>query len=268
MSYDKRIIHINSRKRLSGTDADFTFKVDLRGLSKNATHCTVLQANIPKSFYMVQENYNTFELTEEAGNDTVTITIPPGNYNRLTLKTTVANLMTANSPNSHTYTISIPPSSGGDDGKYTYRCTGYTLESGITVSSDSNIFELLGFANGSSNSFVDGVLESSNVVKLSKEDSIVIHSDIVDEIEDDILQEIYTVDSSTFDNIVFQNQTPEHYEKRMRKNTSTVYRFYIMNEDNQPIDLNGLNWSLTLCCFVKDNTNALFKDYMKYNLSK
>ena len=107
------------------------------------------------------------------------------------------------------------------------------------------------------------MLTSTNVVKLTKEDSIFIHCDIVGGLSNDILQEIYSVDSSDYSNIVFHNHAIEHYEKEMTSKTNNVFQFYIMNEDGEKLDLNGLNWSMTLCCFKKDDTNEFMKKYLK-----
>lgn len=264
MTFQKQIFYINSRNRLSGADSDFSYAVDLRNF--NPSHCVVLQANIPKAYYVVKSG-STFTLTEE-GVDTE-ITIPVGNYNRTNFKNVLQSLLNLSSPNAFTYSVTIPnSSSSGDNGKYVFTCAGHTLESQITVSSENNIYELMGFEKGSDNVFVSGSLTSTNVVKLTKEDSIFIHSNIVGGLSNDILQEIYSVDSSDYSNIVFHNHAIEHYEKEMNNKTNNVFRFYLMNEDGEKIELNGLNWSLTLCVFVKDNTNDFLKQYLKYSLSK
>lgn len=268
MSFNKKLFYVNSNKRVSGTHSDFSYHIDLRGFSKPPTHCVILQANIPKSYYMIQSGYNTIDLSEEGGANVVTISLPPGNYNRTSLRVAMQTLLNSESPNGYSYTITTPSPSSGDTGKYTFTCTGHILESSIEVPSNSNMYEVLGFVSGSSNEFVGGVLESTNVVKLSKEDTLIIHSDIVTGLSDNVLQEIYAVDDSTFGNVVFANHIPEHYEKQMQATTSSVYRFYLQNENGQPMELNGLNLTFTLCCYVKDNTNAVVKDYVKYKMAR
>jgi hypothetical protein len=268
--FNKKVFYINSRNRTAGTDANFTYSIDMKGFSRPPTHCVVLQANIPKSFYIVQGGQNTFTLTEEGGANSATVTIPVGNYSRLSFRTTLQTLLNTTSPNGYTYAVTTPTtSSAADTGKFTFTCTGHTLESGFVFTSDSNVFELMGFDIGSTNAFVGGSLVSSNVIKLSKEDTMLIHSDLVSGMSSDILQEIYTVESNDFSNIVFQNFAPELYEKQItNSSTSNTFQFFITNEDGQYIDLNGLNWSLTLCCYTKDNTNSIFRDYMRYNLTQ
>ena len=267
--FNKQVFYINSRNRTAGSDADFTYKIDMKGFSKAPTHAVVLQCNIPKSFYIVQDGQNTFTLSEEGGANTATVTIPVGNYSRLSFRTTLSTLLNTSSPNGYAYTVTVPTSaSAADTGKFTFTCVGHTLESGFTFGSSDNIFELMGFDSGTSNAFVGGTLVSSNVIKLSKEDTIYIHSDIVSGLSNDILQEVYSVDANDFSNIVFQNFAPDLYEKQITTSTaSNTFRFYITNEDGGSIDLNGINWTLTLCVYTKDNTNSIFKDYMRYNLT-
>jgi hypothetical protein len=264
--FTRQLYYINSRNRLSGTDSDFTYAIDLRNFTPS--HCVVLSCNIPKSFFVVQEGQNTLTLTEEDVN-TATITIPAGNYNRSNLKSVLQTLLTTNSPNAYTYVISVPNSaSSGDTGKYTFSCVGHTLQPKLTFSSDNNLYELLGFDSGSTNSFSAGSLVSSNVVKLTKEDSIFIHSDIVGGISGDILQEIYSVDSPDFSNIIFHNHATDHYEQEMNGTTNNIFRFYLTNEDGIKLELNGLNWSMTLSCYKKDDSSDFLKQYLKYSLSK
>lgn len=260
----KKLFYVNSRNRVAGTHSDFTYVLDMKQF--NPTHCVVLQANIPKSYYMIQDGLNTFTLTEE-GAGSATITIPAGNYNRTTFKSTVSTLLNAGSPNGYTYTITTPSSAnGGDNGKYTFTCVGHTLQPTFTFSGDSNVHEALGFEVGEV-AFVGGSLESINVIKLTREDTIVIHSDIVGGLSDNILQEVFTVDNSDFTNIVYENHAPDLYEKVMETSNHNSYRFYLTNEDGVMVDLNGLNWSMTLACYKKDNTDEIIRGYLKWRMA-
>jgi hypothetical protein len=264
MAFTKQVYHINSRNRLTGTDSDFTYAIDLKNF--DPSHCVVLQANIPKSFYIVQDGYNTFTLTEEGGANSATVTIPVGNYSRLSFRTALQTLLNTSSPNGYTYAVTTPTtSSASDTGKFTFTCVGHTLESGFTFAANNNIFELMGFDAGSANAFVGGSLVSTNVIKLSKEDTIYIRTDLVGGLSGGILQEIYSVDSNDFSNIVFQQFAHEYYEKEINTSNSNAFRFYLTNEDGGRLDLNGLNWNLTLCCYKKDNSLDAIRQYMKYS---
>jgi hypothetical protein len=109
-------------------------------------------------------------------------------------------------------------------------------------------------------------LVSSNVIKLQLEDSIFIHSDICTNGTDNILQEIFAVDSPDYGNIVFQTPDVMAYSKRLVGNKHNVYNFYITDEDSQEIDLNGLNVVFTLLLFKQDDIFARLKDFLKLKI--
>jgi hypothetical protein len=210
------------------------------------TDVVVLQANIPKSYYLVQSTNNTFTLTELGV--PYTVTVPIGNYTRTNLKTALTTLLTAASGNAWTYTVTIPSTSQVDLGKYTITVSGNSGQPSLTFPSTGNIHEICGFNAGSTNTFVAAVLISTNVVKLMREDTIYIHSDIVGGSTVSILQELYG-DGRDYDHIVFVNQNVPFYTKPLISNGNNVYRFYITNEDGDAIDLNGINWTMTLCVY-------------------
>ena len=56
---EKRIFYINSRDRLAGTDANFSYSLAIQN-NEIFDHAVVLQMEIPKSYYLVQTDYNTF----------------------------------------------------------------------------------------------------------------------------------------------------------------------------------------------------------------
>ena len=75
----KKFIYIDSDKRINGDSSQFSYLLDLSD-TEHYDYCTVLQASIPYTFYLIQDNFNTFQL-KETSNDAVTVTIPKGNYN-------------------------------------------------------------------------------------------------------------------------------------------------------------------------------------------
>lgn len=257
----KKVVYINSRNKLSGTHNDFAYTVDLKQL-ENVDSVVVLQANIPKSYYMVQSNSNTFTLDENGTQ--IAVTIPVGNYNRVNFKTTLQSSLTTSSPNGWAYSVTIPSSSVADTGKYTFVVSGnLSIQPSFIFSSDNNIYELMGFEAGSTNTFTSDTIVSSNVVKLQKEDTLMIHSDICGQNSGSILQEIYTVESADFDNIVFINYNAELYSKQISHASSNTYRFWLTNEDGQYIDLNGQNMTMTLAVYKRDDYNDVSRELIK-----
>jgi hypothetical protein len=215
---------------------------------------------------MVQANQNTFTLSENGVETTITIDI--GNYNRLNFKSTLQTLLTNNSSQSYVYAVSIPSSSVADNGKYTFTVSNNsTIQPSFIFSSTNNIYELMGFERGSTNVFTANTLESTNVIKLQKEDTIYINSDLVGGNHNNILQEIYSHNAADYDNIVFVNNNVELYSKHINGSNNNVYRFSLTNEDDIHIDLNGQNWTMTLCCFTKDKTNDNINQYIKHRIT-
>ena len=85
------LIPFNSKNRVSGNASSFvSIPVDLNLNSYDSV--VLLAASIPKSWYNVPSNYNTFTLTEKGVS--TTITINPGSYNKVNLSTKLSTLLT------------------------------------------------------------------------------------------------------------------------------------------------------------------------------
>lgn len=200
------IYYINSTNRRSGTDSDFTYQIIMPPEAKYDRVC-ILQACIPKSYYLIQSN-ETFQLTENL--TTVLISIPNGNYTRKSFATTVQGLLNANSPNGYTYAITYPSSSSvGDTGKYTFTVTNNGgIQPILTFLTTNDVNVHLGFNTGA-NPFVGNTLVSTNVINLQKETTLFIHSDIVNNGQDNILQEVFGTTEQDYGTIIFQQQCLE-----------------------------------------------------------
>ena len=268
MPIKSKIYYIDSNEDSTVDNDDhseFIHELNLKEFGRQPDKCAVLQAVIPKSYYAVQDGYNTFTL-DESGTP-ATVTIPIGNYNRISLKNVVTGLLNSASPNGWTYTISIDSSNVSEDtGKYTF--TSSSAGSSIQFDPLNNVHSLLGFRSGSLNTFVGVgpyILVSDYVCKLYKDDVIYIHSDLVDD-HKQILQEVYSSDQPGYSNVSFHNYAIKEYSKTIR-NSNTSYRFWLSN-GRERLNLNGLPWRMTIVLYWEDNTNELFRDYMKIGLLK
>lgn len=251
MIRERKIFYVDSSKRLSGNNSDFTYLIEMSGV--NYQYAVVLQANIPKSYYLVESGYNTITLQE--GELLIEINVPAGNYTRQSLKTTLMNILNNSSALGYIYKIEIPKASEPDDGKYTFKVyddMDEKINVDVKLIFKDYLYEALGFDRNSTNVFINYKLKSTNVVKLQIEDSVYVHSDICTNGNDNILQEIFTISSPDYGNIVFQTPSFEAYSKRVIHNQSNTFRFYLTDEKDQPIELNGLNCILTLLLY---NTN-------------
>ena len=255
-----KIYYVNSVNRLTGTNGHFSYKFNIPSGS-NFDRVVMLQANIPISYYLVPLEYNTFLLTENG--TTVTVTIPPGNYNVLSFRTLLVKLLNDASPNGIQYDMAFSNTTG----KFTWTSTSTVWQPSFTFIKES-LFEQFGFPENSTQTFVSGFLTSLNVVSFLNESSLFIHSDIVEAEGDDILQEIFNNNSAPFSNATYQCNDTLGYAKRLRTNQSNIYHFSITDEDGRQINLNGVNCVFTILLFKKDNLSKLIRDYMKLNLSE
>jgi hypothetical protein len=84
---------------------------------------------------------------------------------------------------------------------------------------------------------------------------------------DSVLQEIYSASVVPFSVATYLCRTPEYYMKPLSINTqSSVFNFWLLDEDQQYINLNGHSLSLTLLVFKKSNVHDVIKNYIKYRL--
>lgn len=260
----KKVFVINSRNRTSGTDSNFVAYLEIP--SEDYTHVAVLYSIIPKSFYLV-DSTTSFTLTEISSS--VTITIPEGNYNRVTFQSAIQTLLNTNSPHSYTYSLSFPNASTTvNDGKFTITVSGNGgVQPSLSFTNSNNAFELLGFNYGVTNTFTANTLKSTNVIKLLTNDVILIRSDIANNDGDNILQEVYSVGNDAYSNIVFEQNNIEYNARKLANHKVNAYHFWLTNELEE-IELNGLNWFVTIVIFSIDDTTEMLKDYIRLKTLK
>ena len=255
----KQIFYINSKYKISGTDSNFYYGLNI-DVTQDFDWVVLLKASIPKSYYLIQDGLNTFTLKENGF--PVVITLPPGNYNRNSMKIILQDLLNAASPNLWTYTVTYDqPARSFDRGKYVF--TVFENDSQPEFVFTHTLYEPLGFNSNSTNVFVDNVLISTNVINLSRENTIFLHSDICqNDTSDNVLQEIFTSDTTDYGYIFFNNINVESYAKKYIPG-ARAYNFYLTDEDANPINLNGLNINLTLMIFKENKIDSLIQKYIK-----
>ena len=259
---NKMIFYVDSHRRIKGTNSNFSYQIDTKG--EDFDHCVVLQASIPKSYWLIQNNKNTFILDEISNQ--VTITIPVGNYSRSSFAYQLQYQLNTNSPNHWTYQISIPNSSQiGDTGLYTWTVSNNGGVQPRFIIGDF-LLEQLGFNPNASFVFTGDILVSINVVKFQLKDSIFIHSDIATNGNDNVLQEILGMQNTDYSNVIFTCPDVEAYAKKLVTSKNNIYNFYLTDEDDIEIDLNGQNIVFTIMLFKKDPLNKLVNQFLKLNL--
>lgn len=265
----KRIYYLSNKKTLSETETSFTCALPIPS-GENYDHVTVLQANIPISYYLVRNGFNSFDLYEPGAN--VTITIPQGSYNVNTFATTLKGLLNSLSPNGFEYNLTTPITNGAITGKYTY-----TVNNPLGNLSDgdvkfvfghmSHICEQMGFDTDTTVTFVAGTLTSMYVVNFVAEQTLFIHSDICSNGDDDILQEIYQSNSSGFSTITYLATDPISYSKKLKSRSTQTITLSLTDEHNFPLDLNGGVFLITIMLFKYNDLYKLTSTFLKYKLS-
>lgn len=265
---DKQTIYINSRNRQSGTDGDFYYNIGLKP-GNEFNRVTLLGAGIPKSYYSVITGRNYFDLTEASG--TARITVPIGNYTRQSLASAIQVLLRSESPGGYTYTITYPnTATSSDTGKYTFTVSDNSGDQpSFVFDATTFIDELMGFGSigiASTHTFSSNTLTSLNVINLQPFSCIQIHCDLVDNGPQvgsaDILQHVFAnIGSASFSNISYTCQEPESFSHKISNNTTNLSRFYLTDEDNIPIDLNGVNMQLIVMFWKKNETLQHMTDF-------
>ena len=266
------IAHIDSHDRLNGTHQDGEYKIDIN----NGTQITdydrvvVLSASIPKSYYAIQDGFNTFQIREPATGD-MTIEIPAGTYSVEEFMEVVSNAMTASSlatGRAWVYSMSFTPHTA----KFTF--TAFTGGGGDPIMKvGENVYEELGFEANSEIEFVsfwpNSIVTSTNVINLAPENNVFIRSNICvgSDNNSDILQDIPASGICPFGQIQFYQSAVQAHSRGLNISTD-VFRFTLTNEDElgsgqRILNLNGINWTCTLLLYKSTEIYDSIQDLIK-----
>lgn len=261
----QQIYIVNSRGRITGTDSNFTYMIPIPA-GAEFDSVAILQASIPKSYYLIDSGKDTFTCAETLAAATLTfdVVISSGNYSRRSFALTVGRLLTAASlANGYglTYTLAMPSSTGADDGKYLYTITGAVDSVAFTMPAGNTPSQQLGFDPDSTTQVQlvagTGAVRSANVCKLVAEDTLFIRSDIcrngsgVNNNFGSVLQEIFT-NTVDFSSIIYSaGVTGGVYANRriLGHSQSNTFRFILTDEDGAEVDLNGINMVFSLLLY-------------------
>lgn len=263
----KKVIYIDSTTQLTSSKNIWSNQIDMN-FEGDYNRITVLQAQIPVSYYVIGLGANTFTLTE--GNSSIVISIPPANYNVFSFASTVGGLLTSNSPNGYTYTISYPNTyTSPDTGLFTYQVNSIARTVSLTFPARSPISEQFGFVTASTNYFnVNGLVQtltSTNVVNFTPENSLYIRCNFCDgestSEQSDVLFAVYGSNVQPYSTITYINPCPLDTSKRLISRDRNLV-FSICDENSQAIYMNGGNIQMSLL-FYKDNTvNTSIEEYI------
>lgn len=268
--------NLNSKNRSSGTNDNFSINIDLPAdIARFINKVSVTQICIPKSWYFIQSGSNNLHLYEEvigSGNkQLINITIPEGNYSKLQLYNKLGSLMTLNSLNNVIYTFS-DEHNDFDTGKLKINATNNAIKTYLYFF-DNDIYECMGFNKNVEYEFINNIV-SVNIINLNRENNIYLKSNIVNNRNNDmntgsgVLCCVYSAANKDFSYIIQQYNMIDNMKDFV--NNSSM-NFYLTNEDNKSILLNGVDMSIQINFFTY-TPNKLFFDkinnYINYSLIK
>lgn len=226
------ISSVNREDQLSVSNP-FDITIDMPRANKfNQISCLI--AEIPRSWYMIDSTNNTF--TIDAGATTVTLT-PGRDYSATEFAAEVqAALILADGAG---WTVTFDT----DTSKYTITGPGAWVWDGDTNS--ALISKYLGLPRVSL-ADTGFVIVSPNVINLSRYDYLRIRSDMCLNNNDDVLTTIFPNSFSQFSVINYTNDSAPESSVSLANNHSNRYRFTLVDNDNKPVNLNGLDWQLVL----------------------
>lgn len=263
---NKKLFYIDSKKRTGGTDSNFTIELNIEP-DDEMDHVVVLGCLIPKSYYLIQVNQNFFDVEELPGVQ-FPVYLTPGNYSRRSLANTLQAELNAESPNGFKYEITYASPSQPDDGKYIFKVSNNGLIQPKFIFYN-HLNEVLGFNKNTIYNFTDNQLKSVNVINLQLENSIYLHSDICQNDNNNVLQDIYASSGeANFSNIHYTCPDILAYSKKMTNSNNNKFTFYILDEDDNEIYLNGLNIIITLMCYKLNPVFKMLKGFIRLQALK
>lgn len=247
------IINIKSSERQSGTISNFQSKSIKLPDNKYDTVC-LISSNIPRTFYNVPTN-SSFILKEDTNE--YTITLEAGNYTITNLKVVIKTKL--NEAGSNDYDVSYRQAIEVQDFKFTFSISNTPAVQPQLIFNTA-LHKVLGFNANTTNTFVNGILKSTNCVNLSRINTAYIKSDIVQNSESSILSEILSYGSYSMLSLAYQ--TTENIELNSRnfiqqKSGSRSYNFTLVDDDDQEIELNGVDYSFSIIIYTRSKTHEL-----------
>ena len=271
-SDDVRIAIVDSSKRISGTSSAFSISIDMPSYTQDFDRVALNQFSCPRSWYDINSTSNTFTLKENTSQ--ATITIPIGMYNVYTLASTLAPLLSSNSPNGLIYSISYPNASQVvNTNKFTFSVNTTSIAVQFIFTSRSP-YQQLGFGLNTTNTFTIGstnsTLVSVNSISISSINRLFLVSNCCGTAQDGILQEILIAGnypSTSF--VYYENLNYDTNSKEFTNPANNSWEFAIYDRYGNIVDLNGLEVVFSLIFYKKNKTDELhFNDIKLKNLEK
>jgi len=225
----------------------------------------VKQAQIPKVFPNIPTGYNTFTLIEKGVSRTITLEV--GYYNKNTIIAVLPSLLnqaSALNGNNWTYTIGYRDPLNVQNFKFTFNVSNNGVFQPSFSFTQDQIYLQLGFDVGT-HPFINSSLVSDNIINFNPTRALYIKSDLVSSSNDSVLQEIFSCDLVPFGASVFyENEGNIDLDsKTLVGNQKDSFSMQLVNENNQLVDLQGLNWTFSIVLYVRQDTQELIREDLK-----
>jgi hypothetical protein len=263
-SFKRKNLFIDSKNALNSQNNIWIAPLDIDFETEGYDRITLVQAQIPVTFFTVSANSNKFILIED--NISTTIYVEVGNYNILSWQKVIPILLSSHSPNGLIYTCSyVNQYTTPDNGLFTYTVNNSIINISLSFIHNNYVYAQFGFYPDTKNSFSGGILKSSCSVNFQPETSLFIHCSVCDSEStaeySDVLHTIYGADIQPLSNIVFVNPSPLYTSKKLKNKDRNII-FSLTDENNIPLYLSGGNLLIQVMIFKEDNTNQIIKNYI------
>jgi hypothetical protein len=235
MSQEQVYVYIDSCDKLAGSisSSNFQFRINIPK-NKQYKKVALVQSSFLKGYYMIDGTNNTFEITDSAGTNTVTLE-SGRDYSIVQLISEVAAKMTAVGD---TYTGSFNPNSAK-----------ISLSNGvgafsIDLTNNRDLARYLGLNAGVSVSVADEIT-STKIIDAQRYCSIQIRSSLCRNGIDNILEQLLIRDTAGFD--AFHLEPTQRNWKTLIHPESDMHSIWITDAMGQSINLNGAEMQITLC---------------------
>jgi len=231
----KYIEYIDSKNRTTYSSSSSYFTVDLSQTYQNVKSVRLIGYHIANTIYTINEYNNNLRYVENSGNDTISVTLTKKNYTASQLASEIASVMTTNTQNAITYTVSYNSSTM----KYTFTADSSNFYFDFNGLNNS-CHRQLGFSSTYTGSASSSVT-SSNIIRLDH-DFILMQTDINNDIKSgnngkgyaSFILQLPTVGTSQFYNT-------EVIPHSLTYGKSTIDRLEIklIDTNNNIVNLNG-----------------------------
>jgi hypothetical protein len=250
--------HVDSHQREAGSKGHGNFNYLLELPKVKGMNIAVLEASVPKSFYLVRSPINVFTLTE--GAQSVSITVTPGNYNAINFASNIKALLEAASPNARIYTITFDSMTA----KYAVSCSGAASLT-FPAAPGGGIHEQFGCS--ASTTYVTP-FTAPNCVNFQLHSSVHLRSNLCnsgDSKTSDVLQ-VVSASGPAFSSLTYQCAELRQWAKPLTNIGSSIYNFYVSDPDGNELDLNGHHVTFTI--LVYSPLDDLVRDYIAWKVER